>query len=82
MDMQFNDVFCGFSGSVHDARVLEIRPFSRKLKQTKNMLFPRKTHLICNSAYSLKTWVLTPYRYNGLERFLGLFKGRFRGLRH
>ena len=64
MDMQFTYVFCGYPGSVHDTRVLRNSPFFQGAEANPDMLFSRNTHLIGNSAYPLKTLVLTSYRGN------------------
>ena len=65
MDMQFTDVFCGYPGSVHDARVFRNSPFFQDAEANPDLLFPRNTHLLGDSAYPLKSWVLTPFRNNG-----------------
>ena len=65
MDMQFTDVFCGYPGSVHDARVFRNSPFFQDAEANPDNLFPRNTHLLGGSAYPLKRWVLTPFHDNG-----------------
>ena len=65
MDMQFTDVFCGYPGSVHDARVFRNSPFFQDAEANPDNLFPKNTHLLGDSAYPLKKWVLTPFRDNG-----------------
>ena len=61
MDMQFTDVFCGYPGSVHDARAFRNSPFFQDTEANPGMLFQRNTHLLGDSAYPLKSWVLTPF---------------------
>ena len=65
MDMQFTDAFCDYRGSVHDARVFRNSPFFQDAEANPDNLFPRNTHLLGDSAYPLKSWVLTPFRDNG-----------------
>uniref|UniRef100_A0A224YV12 Nuclease harbi1-like protein n=1 Tax=Rhipicephalus zambeziensis TaxID=60191 RepID=A0A224YV12_9ACAR len=95
-DNRFLDVFIGFPGSVHDARVLRESPF-----------FPEAAakcgdgcYLLGDSAYPHLPWLLTPYKDNGqrfpqwkkrfnkchsqqrvaIENTFGLLKQRFRRL--
>lgn len=65
MDMKFIDVFCGYPGSVHDARVLRNSPLFIDAEVNRDRLFPGNSHLIADSAYPLKSWLLTPFRDNG-----------------
>ena len=65
MDMQFTDVFCGYPGSVRDARVFRNSPFFQDAEANPDNLFPRNTNLLGDSAYPLKRWVLTPFSDNG-----------------
>ena len=41
MDMQFTDAFCGYRGSVHDARVFRNSPFFQDAEANPDNLFPR-----------------------------------------
>ena len=65
MDMQVTDVFCGYPGSVHDARVFRNASFFQDAEANPDNLFPRNTHLLGDSVYPLKRWVRTPFRDNG-----------------
>ena len=64
-DMLFTNVFCSYPGSVHDARVFRNSSIFQDAEANPDVLFPRNTHLIGDSAYPLKVWVLTPFRDNG-----------------
>ena len=65
-DVLFTSVFCSYPGSVHDARVFRNSSIFQDAEANPDVLFPRNTHLIGDSAYPLKMWVLTPFRDNGL----------------
>lgn len=65
MEMMFIDVFCGFPGSVHDARVFRNSPLFIDAERNRDQLFPGNSHLIGDAAYPLKPWILTPYRDTG-----------------
>ena len=65
MDMKFIDVFCGFPGSVHDARVFRNSPLFVDAERNKDLLFPGNSHWIGDTAYPLKPWILTPYKDTG-----------------
>ena len=60
-DMPFTDVFCGYPGSAHDARVFRNSPFFQDAEANPDVIFPRNTHLFGDFAYALKGWVLTPF---------------------
>lgn len=64
-DMLFTDVFCGYPASAHDAIVFRNSPFFQDAEANPDVVFPRNIHLIGDSAYPLKVWVLTPFRENG-----------------
>ena len=63
--LKFVDVFCGYPGSVHDARVYRNSPFHREVEFNPGNLFPGNSHIIGDAAYPLKTWLLTPFRDTG-----------------
>lgn len=93
--MRFIDVFTGFPGSVHDARVFQNSPlFDRGRDLCRNF------HLLGDSAYPNIRWLLTPFKqhqvltremrkYNTVhssmrmkvEIAIGMLKGRFRRLK-
>lgn len=59
-DLKFLDVFCGYPGSVNDARVYRnSRLFQEVLE------LPPKFHILGNSAYHILINLMTPYRDNG-----------------
>lgn len=60
--MEFIDVYCGWPGSVHDARVWRNSPIYQKLK---NNLLPEEFHLLGDSAYPLETFIMVPFKDNG-----------------
>lgn len=96
--MRFVDVFAGYPGSVHDARVFKESPLFEMLER-KGIV--KEGHLLGDAAYPLKTYLLTPYRDNGhlnpsqkrfnfvhsscrcvIERAFALLKGKFRNLKY
>ena len=56
--MIFRDIVVGWPGSVHDARVL----LTSSLYATADEKCTPDFHLLGDSAYPLKTWLLTPYK--------------------
>lgn len=91
---KFIDIFVGFPGATHDARVFRSSPIFNKLSDTYD-----KYYLIGDSAYPCLKWCITPYRDNGhlniaqkyfntrlsstricIEHCFGLLKQRFRQL--
>ncbi|XP_058811121.1 putative nuclease HARBI1 [Topomyia yanbarensis] len=61
---QFLDVFCGYPGSVHDARVWRESPLYAYLNSAQCTV-PNDMHLVGDSAYPLDTFLLRPYKDNG-----------------
>lgn len=57
----FLDVFTGIPSKIHDARVLNYHLFQKKLKG----ICGDRWHILGDSAYPLKKWLLTPYRDYG-----------------
>ena len=93
----FTDIYTGWPGKVHDARVLRNSPlYAQGVRLCGN-----NHHLIGDSAYPLLEWLMTPYRDNGhltqaernynkchakarcpIERAFALLKGRFPRLKY
>ena len=90
-DLRFTNVFAGFPGKVHDARVLRHSALFQD-----GLRLCGDGHLLGDSAYPNLAWLLTPFRNNGhltnvqvrynythssirstVERAFGLLKGRF-----
>ncbi|XP_060560834.1 putative nuclease HARBI1 [Ruditapes philippinarum] len=90
------DVYTGWPGSVHDARVYRNSPVSHKIDD-----LPDEFHLLGDSAYPISKGMLVPFRDNGhldtvqkkfnachtstrvdVERAIGLLKCKFRRLKH
>jgi len=57
------NVYVGCPGSMHDARVLQNSNIF--LHAENGTLVPADKHIIGDSAYPLKTWLLAPYRDTG-----------------
>lgn len=95
-NLRFIDVFVGFPGKVHDARVFKHSPLFQKGQELCG-----DGHLLGDSAYPNLPWVLVPFRDNGhltrvqmrfnqkhsavrsaVERAFGLLKGRFLRLQY
>ncbi|XP_067671630.1 putative nuclease HARBI1 [Haliotis asinina] len=93
-DMRYTDVYTGWPGRVHDARVLRNSP----LWETGPRLC-RQHLVLADGAYPCRRWLLTPFRDNGnlnrlqtkfnkclsgtrvtIENSFGILKGRFRRL--
>ncbi|XP_053390776.1 putative nuclease HARBI1 [Mercenaria mercenaria] len=60
-NMRFLDVYSAYPGSVHDSRVFKNSPLNHYL-QTE---CPQTYHLLGDSAYSLASHLLVPFRDNG-----------------
>ena len=64
-DLFITDVFCGYPGSVHDARVFRNSPICREVEVNPDNYFPGNSHILGDAAYPLKRWLLTSFRDNG-----------------
>ncbi|KAL5017911.1 hypothetical protein ScPMuIL_003633 [Solemya velum] len=97
-NLMFLDIYTGWPGSVHDARVFKQSPISKALKEN---YLPSEFHLIGDSAYPMSENLLIPFRDNGhlgiiekkynkchsstrvdVERAIGLLKCKFRRLKY
>lgn len=61
--MEFIDIYCGWPGSVHDARVWRNSPIYKKLSDEN--LLPEEFHLLGDSAYPLENYLMVPFKDNG-----------------
>jgi hypothetical protein len=60
--MSFIDVYCGWPGSAHDARVWRNSPIYQNLR---NNAIPTFYHLLGDSAYPLEEFIIVPFKDNG-----------------
>lgn len=61
-NLMFLDVYCGWPGSVHDARILRNSDIGQKAYSNPTSLFPPETYLLGDSAYPLLPWLITPFK--------------------
>ncbi len=64
-DLSFIDIYCGWPGSVHDARVLRESPLFDNAESDPMDLFPENRYLLGDSAYPLLPWLLVPFKDYG-----------------
>ena len=95
-DLRFTNVYCGWPGKVHDARIFRHSPMFEEVPGLCG-----RGLILADSAYPNLNWVLSPFRDNGhltiaqrrfnethasirstIERAFGLLKGRFSRLQH
>ena len=95
-DLRFTNVYCGWPGKDHDARIFRHSPLFEE-----GPGLCGRGHILADSAYPNVNWVLSPFRDNGhlttaqrrfnethasirstIERAFGLLKGRFSRLQH
>ncbi|XP_062609347.1 uncharacterized protein LOC134271110 [Saccostrea cucullata] len=62
-DLMLRDIYTGWPGSTHDARVL--RNSSLFTNATAGQYFDVNKYIIADSAYPLKAWLITPFKDNG-----------------
>lgn len=95
-DLKFLDIYTGWPGSVHDARVFRNSPVATLIAQ-----LPHEYHVLGDSAYPLSQSMIVPFRDDGhlsamkkrfnrihsstrvdVERAIGLLKTKFRRLKY
>ncbi|CAH1966394.1 unnamed protein product [Acanthoscelides obtectus] len=67
----FTYVFLGYPGSAHDSRVFENSCMCKNIERHgPNFYFldTQKYHLIGDSAFALRTWLITPYQGDNVTR--------------
>nr|XP_018913753.1 PREDICTED: putative nuclease HARBI1 [Bemisia tabaci] len=64
-DFEIIDLFCGFPGSCHDARMWAESPLCQRLQEHPGQLLPDDAHILADSAYPITTRTLTPFKNDG-----------------
>ena len=60
--MKFTDVYVGWPGSVHDARVFANSDLLSRIEQNPFHLIPNGCFMVGDAAYPLSSFMMTPYR--------------------
>lgn len=63
--LSFTDIYIGWPGSVHDARVFSNSPLGTALERDPDSVCPNGLFLQGDAAYPLKETLLTPFKDNG-----------------
>ncbi|KAJ8910962.1 hypothetical protein NQ315_003655 [Exocentrus adspersus] len=63
--LKFINVYSGWPGSVHDARVWQASKICQMLEDDPRSLLLPNTYLLGNSAYPLKRYLIVPFKDNG-----------------
>lgn len=61
--LEFIDVFAGWPGSSHDARVWQNSPIYNKILNEN--VIPEEYHLLGDTAYPLRNFIMVPFKDNG-----------------
>ena len=56
------DIYAGWQGSVHDARVFQRSPLQEQLQLNPGDMCPGGIFVLGNAAYPLKPYLLTPFK--------------------
>lgn len=64
-DYEIIDVFCGFPGSCHDARMWHESPLGLKLQEHAEEMLPEDSHILGDSAYPCTPTMLVPFKNDG-----------------
>nr|XP_018917678.1 PREDICTED: putative nuclease HARBI1 [Bemisia tabaci] len=64
-DMRFMDVFCGFPGSAHDARVWTESPLGQALAADWQTMLPKDSHFLGDKAYPSLNYLVVPFKNDG-----------------
>jgi len=64
--MRFTDVYVGWPGSVHDARVYRNSPLGQTAAQHPDEVFPNGRFLVGDAAYPLTQQMMTPFKDTGV----------------
>ena len=62
---KFLDCYIGWPGSVHDARIFNNSDILQNILNNPLDMFPENHYMIGDSAYTLTSYMLTPYKENG-----------------
>jgi len=65
-NMTFTDVYVGWPGSVHDARVYRNSPLGQAAAQQPDAVFPNGRFLVGDAAYPLSEHLITPFKETGM----------------
>ena len=64
-EMFFTDIYVGWPGSVHDARVFRRSSLCAVLENTCEKMCPQESYLLGDAAYPLRPSLLIPFKDNG-----------------
>lgn len=64
-ELKFIDVFAGWPGRSHDARIYRCSKIGQLILNNPLSLFPKSCHILGDGAYPLTEGLLTPYKDNG-----------------
>jgi len=64
-ECRFLDVYVGWPGSAHDARIWKNSPIYARLQRGGPEILPPNAHVLGDSAYPCDTFLMCPYRDNG-----------------
>lgn len=64
-DLKFMNIFCGWPGSAHDARIWKSSNVYKLIEEDSTKLLPKNKYLIGDCAYPLKPYLMVPFKDNG-----------------
>ena len=64
-DLLATDIYCGYPGCLHDARVFRNSPLYNEVAGNYDYFFHGNSQLVADSAHPLLKWVLTSFNNHG-----------------
>ena len=62
---EFINVYCGWPGSVHNAKMWQHSQLYRKLEEVPHSMLPSGCYLLGDCAYPIKPYMIVPFKDNG-----------------